>query len=138
MAEAMDDRDGIGRVLQEYVAAFARGDAAGAARWCQTPFMWVTANEVSLAASPGEVERKYAAVLDALRQRGFSHTEFRQLRVGMLGPALAIASGWAVRFAGDAELERIGATYLLRKAAGEWRIVVLTAHPPDAAALGTD
>ena len=134
---AADDRSAVDCALRAYATAFARGDAAAAARWCQTPFVWVTAGGVALAASVGEVERAYAAALDALRQRGFSHTEYKELRVGMLGPALAVASGWAVRYADrDTELERIGATYLLRKVEGEWRIVVLTAHPPEAVAQG--
>ena len=138
MAEASSEQDRVVRVLQVYVAAFARSDATGVAHCCQAPFMWVTADEVSLAASPEEIEQKYVTVLDGLRERGFSRTEGRQLRVRMLGPALAIASGWAVRYAGDAELERLGATYLLRKTEEDWRIVVLTTHSPDTAALDSD
>ena len=138
MAESeADDRSAVDRALHAYAAAFARGDAAAAARWCHVPLMWVTSDGVSLAASAEEVERRYAAALDALRQRGFSHTEYKELWAGMLGPSLAVASGWAVRYAGgDTEVERIGATYLLRKVEGEWRIVVLAAHPPEAGAQG--
>ena len=132
-----DDRSAVDCALRAYAVAFARGDAAAAARWCHVPFMWVTADGVTLAATAEEVERGYAAALDALRRRGFSRTEYRELRAGMLGPSLAVASGWAVRYAGeDTELERIGATYLLRKVEREWRIVVLAAHPPEAGAQG--
>src|SRR4051812_8693246 len=125
MAESSSEQDRVVRVLQVYVAAFTRGDATGVARCCRAPFMWVTADEVSLAVSPEEIERQYATVLNGLRERGFLRTEGKQLRVRMLGPALAIASGRAVRYAGDTELERLGATYLLRKAEEDWRIVVL-------------
>ncbi len=138
MAEGSSAQDRVIRVLQNYLAAFARGDAAGVAQCCRAPFMWVTAAEVSLAVSPEEIERKYATVLDGLRERGFSRSEGRQLRVRILGPALAIASGWAVRYAGDAELERLGATYLLRKTEDDWRIVVLATHSADTAALDSD
>ena len=138
MAQGSSEQDRVVRVLQVYVAAFALGDAPGVARCCQAPFMWITADEVSLAVSPEEIERKYVTVLDGLRERGFSRTEGKQLRVRMLGPALAIASGWAVRYAGDAELERLGATYLLRKTEEDWRIVVLTTHSSDRAALDSD
>ena len=138
MTEVSSEQDRVVRVFQIYVTAFAQGDAAEVARCCQAPFMWVTADEVSLAVSLGEIERKYVTVLDGLRERGFSRTEGRQLRVRMLGPALAIASGWAVRYAGDAELERLGATYLLRKIEEDWRIVVLTTHSSKTAALDSD
>ena len=59
MADAeADDRSAVDRALRAYAAAFARGDAVAAARRCQAPFMWVTADGVSLAASAEEVERR--------------------------------------------------------------------------------
>jgi ketosteroid isomerase-like protein len=134
---ARDDRRSVERALRAYADAFGRGDSAAAAQFCITPFLWVTADRVALAASPEEVERRYAEVLDALRARGFSRTEFIELHIGMLGSALALASGRAVRYAADgAELEQIGATYLLRKIEAQWRIGVLIAHPPEAVVQG--
>lgn len=128
-----DERTAIEHAIRAYTAAFARGDAAGAARWCAAPFLSVTTEGAMLAATPEETERAYAAVLAALRARGFAHTEFVELQVATLGPGLAIASGRAVRRAASgAELEQIGATYLLRRVEGEWRIVVVASHPPEA------
>jgi hypothetical protein len=54
-------------------------------------------------------------------------------QVKLLGPTTAIVSGAAIRYKDNgSELERMGATYLLRLTKTGWKIVVLTAYPPDA------
>ena len=72
------------------------------------------------------------SIINALRQRGFARTEFIQLRINLLGPTLALANAEASRYMlADTQLKQMGATYLLRKNADQWGIVVLTVHSPD-------
>ena len=49
----------------------------------------------------------------------------------LLNQTTALASAVFVRHKTDgSELETVGATYLLRKTEGEWKIAVVTGHPP--------
>jgi ketosteroid isomerase-like protein len=51
--------------------------------------------------------------------------------VKLLDQTTALASAVFVRHKTDgSELETIGATYVLRKTEGEWKIAVVTRHPP--------
>jgi hypothetical protein len=51
--------------------------------------------------------------------------------VKLLDQTIALASGVFVRHKTDgSELETIGATYVLRKAEGEWKIAVVWRNPP--------
>tara|TARA_B100000809_G_scaffold160619_1_gene158010 strand:+ start:2356 stop:2526 length:171 start_codon:yes stop_codon:yes gene_type:complete len=50
----------------------------------------------------------------------------------VLNDNTAIASSLAVRYSeGGVELERRGATFVLRKTVGGWKIVSLVHHSPD-------
>ena len=49
----------------------------------------------------------------------------------LLDQTTVLASGVFVRHKMDgSELETIGVTYVVRKTEGEWKIAVLTRHPP--------
>ena len=77
-----------------------------------------------------EIEGFYGGILRDLRERGYSHSIVSELHVKLLDQ-IALASGVFVRHKTDgSELETIGATYVLRKAEGEWKIAVVMGHPP--------
>jgi hypothetical protein len=77
------------------------------------------------------IEAAYTALIQELRLRGYSHSVWSELYVKVLDASTALESGVPVRFANGDELERIGATYLLRKSGAAWKIAVLTVHAPD-------
>ena len=77
-----------------------------------------------------EIEARYGAYLRGLRERGYSHSTWSELHVKLLDQ-IALASGVFVRHKTDgSELETIGATYVLRKTEGEWKIAVVIRHLP--------
>jgi hypothetical protein len=78
-----------------------------------------------------EIEAFYGGVLRDLRERGYSHSTRSELHVKPLDQTTALASTVFVRHKmDDSELESIGATYVLRKTEGEWKIAVIIRHPP--------
>ena len=119
------------QTIRTYTDAFAAGDVGAIADHCWEPFMWMTAQQVMLLAGRPETEATYGKALEALRTRGYSHSVWTSLKAQALGPVTAIVSGVAVRYAGGTrELERIGATYIVRQASDRWKIAVLVSHPP--------
>ena len=78
-----------------------------------------------------EIEAFYEGLQRDLRPRGYSHSTVSELHVKLLDQTRALASAVFVRYKTDgSELETIGATYLLRKTEGEWKIAVVMGHPP--------
>jgi ketosteroid isomerase-like protein len=78
-----------------------------------------------------EIEAFYSGVLRDLRERGYSHSTVSELHIKLLDQTTALASTVFVRHKTDgSELETIGATYVLRKTEGEWKIAVVTRNPP--------
>ena len=79
-----------------------------------------------------EIEAGYGGYLRGLReQRGYSHSTVSELHVKLLDQTTALVSGVFVRHKTDgSELETIGATYVLRKTEGEWKIAVVVRNPP--------
>jgi hypothetical protein len=78
-----------------------------------------------------EIEAFYGGVLRDLRARGYSHSTWSEQHVKLLDQSIALVSAVVVRHKMDgSELESIGATYVLRKTEGEWKIAVIIRHPP--------
>ena len=77
-----------------------------------------------------EIEAFYGGVLRDLRERGCSHSIRSELHVKLLDQTTALASTVFVRQTDGTELETIGATYVLPKTEGEWKIAVIIRHPP--------
>ena len=67
--------------------------------------------------------------IEALRARGFGHSELRIRRAESLSATATLVSGVAIRFTvAGAELEHVGVTYVLHSHAGGWKIAVLITH----------
>ena len=73
----------------------------------------------------------YGGIQRDLRERGYSHSTRSELHLKLLDQITALASGVFVRHKTDgSELETIGATYVLCKTEGEWKIAEVIGHPP--------
>ena len=69
--------------------------------------------------------------LDGLSKKGVHKVNWREVNVQILDEKLAMASNVAVRYtkAGDI-VNEVGATYMLNKLNGEWRISTFAVHSP--------
>jgi hypothetical protein len=78
-----------------------------------------------------EIEAFYGGILRDPKQCGYSHSTWSELHVKLLDQTRALVSAVFVRHKMDgSELAIIGATYVLRKTEGEWKIAVIIRHPP--------
>jgi uncharacterized NTF2-like protein DUF6841 len=95
------------------------------------PFVRISSQEVKVLPTMSEIEAFYGGVLRDLRARGYSHSTWSEQHVKLLDQSIALVSAVVVRHKMDgSELESIGATYVLRKTEGEWKIAVIIRHPP--------
>jgi ketosteroid isomerase-like protein len=124
------DEAAVRQAVIDYVAAFSKLDAAATARYYHEPSMFLRPNGVTLMASRAEIEATFAANMESLRAREYSHSEWLELYVKQLSETTALASGVAIRYKTDgSELERVGATYALRRTDDGWKIVMTLGHP---------
>ena len=90
----------------------------------------VATTSVSLA-TRADVESWLTPVLVKLKERGYARSDWSQLQVKVVSNGVAIASAMFIRYKTDgAELERLGATYVLRKTGDGWKIAVIVLHEP--------
>jgi ketosteroid isomerase-like protein len=123
----------IREVLTEYLEALNQNDVTRAASHCAPPITMILGDRVVTASTVPEIVIAYTTMLAALRARGCARSEWTDIYVHNLANNLALASGRATRYKTDGSvLEHIGATYLMRKVGGLWKLSVLTAHDPDA------
>jgi len=118
--------------FQRYVAAFGTLDARAVVPHFHTPAMLISPQGVVAFASGDEVERFYRQFAMAdLPAKGYGGTELVRVEERRLGADLAEVSGvllWKTK--GGQEMSRFGATYVLRRAAEGWKIVVAVIHDP--------
>jgi hypothetical protein len=98
--------------------------------YCNVPFV-VISSQGSRCALQCPKLRPYEGLQRDLRPRGYSHSTVSELHVKLLNRTTALANAVFVRHKTDgSELETIGATYILRKTEGKWKIAVVMGHPP--------
>jgi ketosteroid isomerase-like protein len=134
MTESMkeDDTAVITSVLTDYYRVFSTLDAQAISGYFHEPSLIVSPLGVVAAATRADHARAFAATGEGLRARGYGRSELTMLRVTRLSATTACASGVAVRYKTDGlQLERVGVTYVLNKAASDWKIAVLVTHDPD-------
>lgn len=121
--------DRIREVLRAYHRAFDGDEVEDLVPHVHRPCMVVTRLGAYVLADRSEIRSAFESVRRDLRARGCERTERRDLRVHLLDDRLARARVLTVRFDGaDRELERTGATYVLRRTDGGWRIAALVQH----------
>ena len=117
--------------FRDYNDVFSRGDLSAIGQHCNVPFVVISSQGVEVLPTMSEIEGFYGSILRDLRERGYSHSTRSELHVKLLEQTTALASGVFVRHKTDgSELETLGATYVLRKTEGEWKIAVMMRTPP--------
>jgi ketosteroid isomerase-like protein len=125
------EKTAVDHAFSDYNDAFVRGDLSAIGQHCNVPFVIISSQEVKVLPTMSEIEAFYGGILRDLRARGYSHSTRSELHVKLLDQTTVLASGVFVRHKMDgSELETIGVTYVLRKTEGEWKIAVMTRHPP--------
>jgi ketosteroid isomerase-like protein len=128
--EQESEKAAVERTLRSYGDAFRRGDLSSISQHCNVPFVVIAPQSVRALATTAEVETFYGGLLRDLKEHGYSHSKWVELHVKLLGKTVALASGIFTRYKTDgSEMATLGATYLLRKNDGDWKIAVLTPHP---------
>ena len=130
-SEQQAEKAAVDHVLSDYSDAFVRGDLHAVSQHCNVPFVVVSSQGVRVLPTASEIETWYGGIIRDLKERGYSHSVRSELHVKLLDQTTALASAVFVRYRTDgSELATIGATYILRKTEGDWKIAVVTPHPP--------
>ena len=125
------EKTAVDHALSEESDAFGRGDLSAFVQHFDVPFVRISSQGVKVCPTLSEIEAFYGGLLRDLRARGYSRSTRSELHVKLLDQSTALASAVFVRHKTDgSELETIGATYVLRKTEGEWKIAVVMGHPP--------
>ena len=125
------EKTAVDHAMRDYNDAFGRGDLSAIGQHINVPFVVISSQGVKVLPTMSEIEAFYGGLQRDLIPRGYSHSTVSELHVKLLDQTRALASGVFVRHKTDgSELETIGATYVLRKTEGEWKIAVVMGHPP--------
>ena len=128
----MNDQHAVVGTLLDYYAAFNTFDVQKILPYFHQPALLMGPQGAFAAATPDLLAPVFATVIDALRARGFGHSELTVRRVESLSASAASVRGIAIRYRVDGqELERVGVTYVLHYADKHWTIAVLITHDPD-------
>ena len=122
----------IVQVLTDYVNDFNRFDSKAIVPYFHQPCMMITRQGLFMLASSMEIEGLLESMQENMKARGYARSAWAHQHVKLLNDSTAVASNVGVRYKMDGtELERIGATYTLRKTDDGWKIAVLIGHAPD-------
>ena len=122
----------VDQVFVDYFRDFSNLDLKAIVSYFHLPCTFIVPQEVFVFPSASEVEGFWGPRFADLKAQRCGHTERAAGNVRALNDDTAIASSLAVRYSEDGvELERRGATFILRKNGGEWKIVSLVHHSPD-------
>jgi ketosteroid isomerase-like protein len=128
-AFAADDKDTVTTTLRNYVAAFSSKDMTRILPFFDEPVVLISAAGTTVMPAHADVDALLTKLLAKLKDRNFDHAEWPQLNVKMLNDKLAIASALVVRYkTGGEELERFGATFMLRRTGEAWKITMQSVH----------
>lgn len=121
----------IHETYSAYLAAFHTLEAEAVAPFFDPPSLFISEGGSVQLTDRNEVVRFFRDLVAQLKARNYARSEVRDLTVHRLSDSLATASGLAIRLAADgSELERLGATYTLRKKPDGWKFVTAVAYPP--------
>jgi ketosteroid isomerase-like protein len=117
--------------FHRYAAAFRSLNPRAVVPCFHEPAFSVFPIGVAALATGAQVEESYRRVMAELPSRGYATTEFSRLTERRLGDDLAQVSGnGAWKTAAGEDLSRFGLTYLFRRVAGQWKVVVAVIHDP--------
>ncbi len=122
----------IRQFYASYLEAFHLGEAQAMVPFYHAPCLFIADQGVSLLASEAEIAKLFAQIIQDLKGRNYGHSEVTNMQIKEMTERIALLSGLAVRYTKTGEeLERLGATYTLRKTDDRWQIVSVVAHSPE-------
>jgi ketosteroid isomerase-like protein len=126
------EEEAIIQTFTNYTRAFQTLDPRAALPYFHVPCMFIPVQRVRVLAAAADVEALLTQVMEALKARSYARSELTHLHVKQMSVTSALVSVSRVRQATDGrQLERLGETYTLRKAEGDWKIAVAMIHDPD-------
>ena len=128
----MTDEAALSQLLTDYYKAFSTLNVEAVRPFFHTPGLLITPSGTFAVQSQEVFEPAMGAIMDELRNRGYTRSEFRLNGIKVLSNTAASASGMVTRFKqGDQELERAGLSYLFYIGVDGWRIAVILLHDSD-------
>ena len=119
----------IDQLFTGYFSDFSNLDLKAIVSYFHNPCTFIVPQGVLVFSSASEVEGFWGPRFDDLKAQGFGHTERAEANIKVLTGDTAIANSLAVRYTKDgSELERRGATFVLRKTGDGWKIVTRIHH----------
>src|SRR5262249_10854993 len=131
--QEQDETAALTRVMNDYVSAFGSFDAQRVLPFYHEPLTIMGATRLVVYSRRSDIEKSLLKpVYLRLKEAGWdARSEWTELHVKQMSALLAVASGLTARRKSDGqELERVAATYLLRRTSDGWKIAVLALHDP--------
>ncbi len=127
-----NQHEDIQQFYASYLDTFHSGEAKAMVPFYHAPCLFIADQGVTLLSSEAEIERLFAQIIQDLKGRNYGRSEVTNIQIKDMTDRIALLSGLAVRYTKTGEeLERLGATYTLRKADDHWQIVSVVAHSPE-------
>ena len=128
----MNEEAAVRQTLAEYYSSFSTLDANAAVDYFEEPSMLINPQGILAASTHSELAAAFTPVMEGLREQGYGGSELEVQRITPLGSAAYSVTGTAVRRKVDgSELQRVGISYILRKADESWAIAVMIMHGKD-------
>lgn len=122
----------VDQLFINYFRDFSNLDLKAIVSYFHNPCTFIVPQGVIVFSLASEVEEFWGPRFDDLKAQGFGRTERVEANIKVLNDNTAMASSRAIRYTEDgSELERRGATFVLRKTDDGWKIVTLIHHSPD-------
>jgi hypothetical protein len=116
--------------IHSYYSVFSSLDLNAIARHFSEPCLSIGRGRVFVAMNRIEFGEAISSLVDELRAKGYSHSEFADAETVMLSDTAALVRGVALRYAQTGrEIERVPISYLLQNNGADWQIVVLILSP---------
>lgn len=122
----MSDEADIRIVLDRIAETFGALDVSGWLSNFHNPCMIGP-----MCVDPAQAEERFTPLIESMRARGLTRSQLDSCCTQILTSTSAIASATFTRYAGEAVLERLGATYVFQKRDGRWSVLLVTPHSPD-------
>ena len=127
-----DQEEDIRQFYASYLDTFHTGEAKAMIPFYHAPCLFIADQGVTLLSNEAEIENLFAQVIEGLKGRNYSHSEVTDVQIKELSGEMALFSGLAVRYTKTGEeLERLSATYTMRKTGNNWQFVAVVAHSPE-------
>jgi ketosteroid isomerase-like protein len=127
-----NQEEAIKQFYASYLDTFHTGEAKAMVPFYHAPCLFITDQGVMLLSNEAEIEKLFAQIIEGLKGRNYSHTEVTDVQIKELSVEMALFSGLAVRYTKTGEeLERLSATYTMRKSNNAWQFITIVAHSPE-------